>query len=265
MRLAGKTALVTGAGGGLGRVIASSMARDGASLSLVDIDEEELAATSPTIPVDTGQTVLLLPTDLADDAAIHRAVARTHEAFGRIDILVNNAAVARPAPLDLLTARDWDAVMAVNLRAAFLLSQAVGRLMIRQGGGAIINVGSVVGVTPLPGSAAYAVSKAALASLTRQIAVEWGPHNIRCNLVAPGLTTWFMKGLAADSAIKHQQAEAVPLRRLASPTDVAEAIVYLATDAAAYVSGATLSIDGAYVWSLLAGIPRAGRPVDEEQ
>ncbi len=255
MQLEGKVALVTGAGGHLGSVIAGLMAEDGAHVALLDINS---AATSDLKRDLTamGHRSMSLSADLTDDDQLRSAVERVLQEFGRIDILVNNAAVAGFAPLEDIRLTDWDFIMSVNLRAVFSLSQLVGRAMIAQGGGVIVNVASIAGHMASPENVAYGVSKAGVRALTEQIAVEWGPRNIRCNAVSPGQTNWFMTGTIGDADLKERQAQRIPLRRVGSPEDFAEVVLFLASSRARYVNGVTILVDGGYAPSLLAQQPR---------
>jgi NAD(P)-dependent dehydrogenase (short-subunit alcohol dehydrogenase family) len=174
------------------------------------------------------------------------------ERFGRIDVLVNSAGILRRARLEECTARDWDDVIAVNLRGTFLMCRAVGRAMLERGGGTIVNIASLAGHVPSTGRAAYSVSKAGVRSLTELIAVEWGPRGIRCNSVSPGHTERGMGGAALGEETNTRTGSAIPLRRVAATAEIAEAVLYLASDQSAFVNGVSLVVDGGAVVSTLA-------------
>ena len=190
-RLDGKVAIVTGAAGGMGRAIASALAADGATVVLVDIADEALEHAAGSLRA-AGGTVHAMSADVTSRHDVAGLVDGVVERFGRLDVLVNNAGIVTVAPLETYPEEDFDRVMAVNLKGAFLVSQAAGRAMLAAGGGAIVNVASIAGHVPSPGSVAYSASKAGLLMLTRQIAVEWGHRGIRCNSVAPGAMSWSM-------------------------------------------------------------------------
>ena len=256
--LAGKSALITGAAGGMGSAIAAAFRREGARVALLDQDAERLEVLTTSLGGPSGEAIGLRA-DLRDEAETRTAVATALDAFGGMDVLVNNAGILHHVDLAELAAPDWNRVFAVNVRAALLLAQLVSPSMRSRGGGSIVNVASITGHMASPRGAAYSASKAALISLTEQIAVEWGPYQIRCNAVSPGITNVAMRGSVADPARKRQQVEAmVPLGRGAEATDISEAVVFLASARAAYISGVTLLVDGALAPSLLFHSPGAG-------
>lgn len=257
--LSGKVALITGAAHGLGLAIASAMAREGATLALFDMDWPTLEEVAGRMILD-GRRVLPVKVDLRDVSEISDGIDRVVQELGRIDILVNNAGVIQIHDLEEVTLEEWDWIMGVNLRAVFAMSQAVGRVMLSQGGGAIVNIASIAGHTAFPDGSVYAVSKAAVRSLTEQIAIAWAPRNIRCNAVSPGLGSWFMTGAGGDPDVKVRQAARVPMRRTGDPDDFARVVVFLASDSASYINGETILVDGGLSRSLLTQLGVAERP-----
>lgn len=245
--LAGKTALVTGAARGIGRACALALAQAGAdvALGLRRIETgEELAATIRGL----GRRALPLQMDVLRRDEITRAVAAAVEHFGRIDILVNNAGLGPPNAAEAVTEADFDLTLAVNLKGTFFVSQEVGRAMIRQGtGGRIVMLGSQAGAVALPTESVYCMTKAAIAHLAKCLALEWGRHGINVNAVAPTFirTPGTVKWLEND-AFREALLAKLPLGRVGEPVDVAGAVVFLASPAAAMITGATLLIDGGY-------------------
>ena len=255
MRFQGKVALLTGAGGGVGRAIGEALGREGADLVLVDNVEEAMAPLATTLR-EAGRRVLEVPADVTVKSDVALVVERAKAEFGRIDVLVNNAGVVGIHQLEIYPEEAFDWVLAVNLKGPFLVSQAVGRTMIEAGGGAIVNVTSLAGHTPSPGSVAYSVSKAGLIMLTRQIALEWGPHGIRCNAVSPGATNWSMGGLDQHAEAVVAAGRVIPLGRAATPHDVGSVVAFLASDDARHVSGQALGVDGGFSSALLTYLQR---------
>lgn len=192
-----------------------------------------------------GVRVLAQPLDVTDHAAVRRAVHRAHTAFGRIDVLLNNAGVWRGDDASTLPRRAWDEVVETNFTALFFVSQAVVPAMIRRGYGKIINVSSTSGVLALPHGAVYGSTKAALMHLTRILAVEWGPHGVRVNGIAPGLfRTDMTRDVFADRAWLAKRRARIPLRRFGEPPDLAGLSVFLASSASDHITGQTIIIDG---------------------
>jgi NAD(P)-dependent dehydrogenase (short-subunit alcohol dehydrogenase family) len=239
---AGKIALVTGAARGVGRETAGLLHRRGARIVAVDQREEveDLPAEFPGVHPLIG--------DVADEAVAARAVRQAVETFGGLDILVNNAGRALNKPITDTTARDWDALMAVNARGSFLFAREAFRAMRERGGGAIVSTGSYVCTVGMPDGAAYAASKGALAQLTKVLAVEGGPLGIRANIVAAGvIETDFLDTFRADSrAYLASFAGAQPLGRVARPEEIAEVLCFLASPRAGFVTGAVVAADGGF-------------------
>jgi NAD(P)-dependent dehydrogenase (short-subunit alcohol dehydrogenase family) len=241
MRLEGRRALVTGAAHGIGRACAEAFAREGADVALVDIDP----AVAETARAIGGRAVGIV-CDIADADAARGAVAQAAEAIGPIDLLLNNAGIL--AAGDILTAEleDFDRVLAVNLRAAFVIGQAVARGMVERGlKGSIINMSSINAVLAIPAQLAYVTSKGGLAQLTRAMALGLAPHGIRVNAIGPGtIATDILKGVMTDSDAKRRILSRTPLGRFGEPEEIASVAIFLASDEASYITGQTIYPDG---------------------
>jgi 3-oxoacyl-[acyl-carrier protein] reductase len=240
--LEGKTALVTGASGGIGGAIARCLKAQGAKLGLSGTRTEALEALN----AELGGSCAVLTCNLSDPAATDGLIAAAEEALGQVDILVNNAGLTRDGLLMRMKDEDWDQVLQVNLSAAFRLSRAVLRGMMKRRYGRIISITSVVGTTGNPGQGNYAASKAGLVGFSKSLAQEVASRGITVNCVAPGMIE-----TAMTDALNEQQRErilaAIPTGRLGQPDDVAAAVAYLASDEAAYVTGVTLHVNGGMV------------------
>ena len=241
-----KIALVTGAARGIGQAIALQLAADGADLALCDVKAEWLEDTAAKVKA-LGRRAETYAMDVANGAAVGEAVAKVLADFGRIDVLVNNAGITRDTLLMRMSEEDWDAVLDINLKGAFLVTKAVVKPMMKQRSGAIVNIASVVGIMGNPGQANYTASKAGLIALTKTTAKELGSRNVRVNAVAPGFIRTAMTDKLAEP-VKEAMLKMVPLGRLGEPEDVAKAVAFLASDAAAYVNGQTLAVCGGMVW-----------------
>lgn len=242
----GKVAIVTGGGTGIGHATALQFARLGASVVIASRGAEELEAAAARIREASGQPCLAVPTDVKDEAACVALVERTMAEFGRIDVLVNNAGGTRMGPLEAIPTRGWDAIFDLNAKSTYILTREAGKHMMAQGSGAIVNISSGAGVNGVKGGAHYSAAKAAVQMFTRVTAAEWGRYGIRANCVAAGAIAservseaWKVAGL--DEA---EMGRAMPLGRLGQPDDMAHAIVFLASDAASYISGETISVNG---------------------
>jgi meso-butanediol dehydrogenase/(S,S)-butanediol dehydrogenase/diacetyl reductase len=246
MRYRGKTAIVTGGGNGIGRATAHRLASEGAAVVVMDLRAEDAAAAAESISTAGGRAVAV-----AGDATLERDIAavieRGVEAFGAIDVLVNNVARTLKATLMECTPEDWDLEFEGTLKTAFLFSRAVLPKMVAQGGGAIVNIGSVNGFTYV-GNPAYSAAKAGLLNLTQAIAVEYGPRGVRANMVSPGTvrtsTRSWLKRQERDPLIFEKLARWYPVGRVGRPDDIAAAVAYLGSDDASFVNGANLVVDG---------------------
>ena len=244
--LENKIALVTGAARGIGQAIALQLANDGADLALCDVKVEWLEETANKVKA-LGRRVETYAMNVADGAAVGEAVTKVVADFGRIDVLVNNAGITRDTLLIRMSEEDWDAVLDINLKGAFLVTKAVVKFMMKQRSGAIVNIASVVGIMGNAGQANYTASKAGLIALTKTTAKELGSRNVRVNAVAPGFIRTAMTEKLSEQA-KEAMLRMVPLGRPGEPEDVAKAVAFLASDNAAYVNGQTLAVCGGMVW-----------------
>jgi NAD(P)-dependent dehydrogenase (short-subunit alcohol dehydrogenase family) len=242
--LAGKLALITGAGAGIGAGIAAGMAEAGARVLVADIDPTAAHASAGAI----GHGAVPLTLDVTDRAAIAAAAKLVDASHGPIDILVNNAGILRRGGLDADTAEaDWDATFAVNLDAPFSVTRAFAA-QLRRTRGAVINIASIQAFVALDNSAAYTASKGGVRLLTKALAIELSPHGVRVNAIAPGrIATAINAAQRADPIAFAAFLKRIPLGRVGEPEDVAGAAVFLASDLARYVTGATLPVDGGYL------------------
>jgi NAD(P)-dependent dehydrogenase (short-subunit alcohol dehydrogenase family) len=244
--LTGQVALVTGAARGIGRACALALAAAGADVILGLRTKSSGTALVRRITA-LGRRALPVQMDVSRPDEITAAVKAGVAHFGRIDILVNNAGIGAPAPAARVTEGDFDATLAVNLKGTFFTSQAVGRIMMKQHYGRIINIGSQAGFVALPTESVYCMSKAAIAHLTKCLALEWAPHGINVNAVAPtfietpGTVKWLK-----DAAFRAAVEKRIPLGRVGQPHEVAAPVVFLASRAASLITGATLMIDGGW-------------------
>lgn len=242
---AGKAALVTGAGGGIGRAIASGLAGRGASVAVVDLDAAAAAATAAAIAAEGG-TAIDIAADISDEEAVRDALETTVARLGQLDVAVNNAAVQSTGQeLVTMTAEAWERVLRINLTGTFFCLKHEVREMLRTGGGAIVNIASNGGLYSIPNAPAYVASKHGVVGLTKVAAVDYGPHRIRVNAVAPSITrTAMFDAVAGDTDMAARQEATTPLGRLALPDEIAAAAIWLASDESSYVTGTTLSVDG---------------------
>ncbi|MEX1148070.1 MAG: 3-oxoacyl-[acyl-carrier-protein] reductase [Sphingomonadales bacterium] len=240
--LTGKTALVTGASGGIGRAIAVALHARGATVALSGTRVDPLEA----LAAELGERVHVLPCNLADGDAVAALPKQAEAAMGGLGVLVNNAGLTRDNLAMRLKDEDWDAVLNVNLKAAFKLCQGVLRGMMKARAGRIINITSIVGVTGNPGQANYAAAKAGMIGMSKSLAQEVASRGITVNCVAPGFIATPMTDVLSDDQ-KERLVAAVPAGRLGAPDDIAAGVVYLASDEAAYITGQTLHINGGMV------------------
>ncbi len=244
--LPGKVAIVTGGRRGIGRAIALALAQAGADIALCDrvIDDGELEAVAEEIK-KMGRRSLAVKADITQKVDVDSLAQRVASDFGAVDILVNNAAMNIRAPLLELNEEGWDKVIDTDLKGYYLCSQAVGRVMVEQKRGNIINIASTAAMYSAPEMGAYCIAKAGVVMLTRILALELAQYNIRVNAVAPSMVkTKFSQPLWADPKTLKQIESGIPLGRLAEPADIVGSVLFLASDAAAYITGHTIVVDG---------------------
>ena len=242
MSFAGRVALVTGASQGIGRACALALSQSGVAVAAAARNQEKLSELVAFIE-GTGAQAAAFVMDVADEEQIKSAIKAVIGHFGKIDILVNNAGITRDQLIMRLKRADWDAVLNTNLTSAYLCTQQVIGSMLKQRWGRIINITSVFGQTGQAGQANYASSKAGLIGLTMAIAREVGSRNITCNAVAPGFIETAMTSSLGDE-LKESAVKMIPLARVGTPEDVAHAVSFLASDAASYITGHVLNVNG---------------------
>jgi len=239
-----KVALITGAARGIGLAVARRFLADGFDVALLDIDGDLLAQSVSALA--RPDVTLAVTCDVSDPAAVASAVAKVERRFGRLDVLVNNAGIAVFAPLMETSDADWSRVLAVNLTGPFLCTKAAVPLMRRHGGGAIVNITSISGLRASTLRSAYGSSKAGLAHLTKQLAVELAELGIRVNGVAPGPVDTAMAKAVHSPEIRADYHDAIPLNRYGLEEELAEAIFFLCSDRASYITGQILAVDGGF-------------------
>ncbi|MFE5703512.1 SDR family NAD(P)-dependent oxidoreductase [Rhodococcus koreensis] len=250
--LAGKNAVVTGAGGGIGRGIALELAREGATIMVIDLDESGAHETVAMIEQATGAKAMHFACDTADAKQIAAAAGVLRSEVGPADVLVNNAGIIGRGTLMDTSLDDWQRVIDVNLTGYLLCAREFGRDMLERRSGSVVNVSSICGVHPNPQAGAYSPSKAAVSMLSRQLAVEWARHGVRSNAVAPGLIwTPLSDASYSDPSIKKAREGLVPMGTIGMPADIANAAAWLASPRSGYVTGQEIVVDGGLDQALL--------------
>jgi 2-deoxy-D-gluconate 3-dehydrogenase len=244
--LSGKTAIVTGAGKGIGREIALTMARIGVDLFLTSRTEKDLIEVANQVE-KLGRKVHYHVSDIRRVSEIQEMVRKARAAFSRMDILVNNAGVSFPQPAEEVTEKEWDITLDTNLKGLFFCAQAIGKWMIEQRQGKIVNIASQAGVVALPAHAAYCASKGGVILLTKVLAVEWACYGINVNCVAPTVIRTPMTDVVfADPEVRKEIIKKIPLGRIGEPEDVSGAVIFLSSKASDFITGETLLVDGGW-------------------
>lgn len=246
MMLEGKTALVTGASRGIGRAVAVALAAAGAKVAVNYAGNDAAAEETKAAIEAVGGVAVLVKADIASSEEVEGMVGQTIEAFGRIDILVNNAGITRDGLLMRMKDEDFDAVINTNLKGVYYATKAVTKFMMKNRYGRIINMASVVGLTGNAGQANYAAAKAGVIGFSKTVARELAPRGITCNMVAPGLIATDMTKDLPEKAREAMMAS-IPLGRAGQPEDVAQAVLFLASDNASYITGQVINVDGGMV------------------
>jgi len=246
-RLDGRVALVTGGARGLGRTMATALAQAGADIALTGRTRLTCDEAAAAIGEASGRRCRAFSGDVTVAADVERVVGEVESAFGRIDILINNAGNNIRGMVDQLTEADWDTVLDTNLKGPFLISRLVGPAMVKRGWGRIINLGSILSVIALPGRAPYASAKAGLLNLSRVLALEWAGTGVTVNTICPGPFATEMNRQLLDDPVKYQEfIKLIPMGRWGELEELAGAVVFLASDASSFMTGSALFIDGGW-------------------
>jgi NAD(P)-dependent dehydrogenase (short-subunit alcohol dehydrogenase family) len=258
LNLSGRVAVVTGAGSGIGAAIANGFAQAGAMVAILDRDGEAAAKIAAQMAA-AGATGIAFTCDVTREDAVSAVAGEVRKRLGMTEILINNAGILRPGPLETVSVERWNEVLAVNLTGYLIAAQAFGPDMRKAGRGSIIHIASIAGANTQPRSGAYSASKAGVLQLSKQLAVEWGPHGVRSNAILPGLIrTPLSAAFYENKEFEEKRKALVPTRRIGEPEDVAQAALFLASDRAAYVNGAEILVDGGLNTMLMEMVPRPG-------
>ncbi|HNX33294.1 MAG TPA: 3-oxoacyl-[acyl-carrier-protein] reductase [Kiritimatiellia bacterium] len=241
----GKVAVVTGAARGIGQAIAKKLAQEGADVAICDLQAEWLAETAGIVQ-GFGRKALPLAVDVGDSDAVNACISEVVKVFGKVDIMVNNAGITKDTLLVRMSDEDWDAVLRVNLKGTFLFSRAVAKHMMKQRSGAIINIASISGIIGTAGQANYAASKAGVIALTKSTANELAGRGVRANAIAPGFISSKMTDALSED-VRKQYLSRIPLARFGTVEDIANAVVFLASEQSSYLTGQTLNVNGGMV------------------
>ena len=241
----GKVAVVTGAARGIGQAIAKKLAQEGADVAICDLQAEWLAETAGIVQ-GFGRKALPLAVDVGDGDAVNACIAEVVKVFGKVDIMVNNAGITKDTLLVRMSDDDWDSVLRVNLKGTFLFSRAVAKHMMKQRSGAIVNIASISGIIGTAGQANYAASKAGVIALTKSTANELAARGVRANAIAPGFISSKMTDALSED-VRKQYLSRIPLARFGTVEDIANAVVFLASEQSSYLTGQTLNVNGGMV------------------
>jgi len=251
-----RVCVVTGGGGGIGRGIAEAFGRAGGRVAVLDRNDAGLAETVAVITAAGGEATGVV-CDVADAGSVEAAARAVSGRFGDADVLVNNAGIIRFGRLEEIAAEQWDLMMGINVRGYLNCAQAFGRAMLARGAGAIVHIASIAATEPHQHCSAYSPGKAAVVALSRQMTLEWGPRGVRSNCVSPGLIrTPLAEEFYALPGVTEARRDAVPLREIGNPGDVAHAVLFLASDLARYICGANLVVDGGLSLTAALRVPR---------
>jgi glucose 1-dehydrogenase len=256
--LKGKVVVVTGAASGIGEGIAKAFAAEGARTCLLDRNKEALNSVCDEIRVDGGETLGLV-CDVSDATSVEKAADEIRSHYGLCNVLINNAGFIRPGGIADLSLEDWNEVLSVNLTGCFICAKTFIAQMREHGGGSIVNMASIAATFATPSAGAYSVTKAGVAMLSRQLAIELGQYGIRSNAINPGMIlTGLSKSMYEQPGVEEARISVVPGGRIGKPSDIAKAALFLASDQAEYITGAEITVDGGFTQNLLSMVPRAG-------
>lgn len=254
----GKVCVVTGAAGGIGRDIALSFAMAGAKVGVFDYNAEGCRETAAQI-AESGGTAIAVACDVSSESSIAAGAKRVYEELGECDIVVNNAGIIGYGRLESVTRQDWERMMSVNLTGYLLVSQAFVPAMLERRRGTFVHVASIAATEPHPFCSGYSTSKAGIAMLSNQMALEWGPRGVRSNCVSPGFVrTELSEAFYSKPGVTEARSALVPARRIGTPRDIANAVLFLASDLATYVNGSNILVDGGLSQAAMSVVPRPG-------